>query len=64
MEYHCSNCDMAIKDIVCAKCDARLVNGEITKEDGSKVKIATCPNHCGKIKSPQCCGDDMETKAA
>jgi hypothetical protein len=64
MKYQCSECNMTIKAIVCAKCNAELVTGEIKKDDGNKIKVATCPNACGKIKSPQCCGHDMERKAA
>lgn len=64
MEYHCSSCNMSVKALVCAKCDAELVPDEITKKDGTKVQVACCPNHCGKIKSPQCCGADMAGKAA
>lgn len=64
MEYHCSKCDMTIKALVCAKCNAELVSEQITKKDGGQVQVATCPNGCGKIKSPQCCGHDMDVKAA
>lgn len=64
MQYQCPSCDMAVKGIKCAKCDAELVPDEITKEDGTKVQVAKCPNNHGKIKSPQCCGKDMKQKAA
>tara|TARA_B100000029_G_scaffold516742_1_gene633530 strand:- start:786 stop:947 length:162 start_codon:yes stop_codon:yes gene_type:complete len=43
----------------CASCDVPLVNGVLTKEDGTEVQISQCPNECGKIKSPLCCGEDM-----
>ena len=62
MEYHCSDCDMAVKGLTCAKCDAPLVDDEVTLEDGKKVRVAKCPKDCGKIKSPQCCGHDMEVQ--
>lgn len=62
MQYHCEKCDMAVKGMTCAKCDAELVPDHITTPDGSKVQVAKCPNGCGKIKSPQCCGADMETE--
>lgn len=56
--YECSKCNMAV-DIVCAKCKAELVNDSITKADGAKVQVSKCPNGCGKVKSPLCCGADM-----
>ncbi len=62
MQYHCEKCDMAVKGIACAKCNAELVPDQITKPDGTKIQVAKCPNGCGKIKSPQCCGSDMETE--
>lgn len=60
MQYHCPKCDMGVKGLTCAKCDAELVKDEVTLADGKKVQVAKCPNGCGKIKSPQCCGSDME----
>ncbi len=59
MEYHCSDCDMAVKGLTCVKCEAELVHDEITVE-GNTVQVSKCPNDCGKIKSPQCCGHDMD----
>lgn len=55
---------MAVKGMACAKCNAELVSDKITKEDGTIIQVAKCPNGCGKIKSPQCCGMDMETDQA
>ena len=43
----------------CAKCNCDMVPGEITKDDGTKVSVTKCPNGCGMIKSPMCCGSDM-----
>lgn len=43
----------------CGECDAPLVNGILKLDDGSEVQISECPNGHGKIKSPQCCGQDM-----
>ena len=43
----------------CAKCDASLVDGSLTLDDGTVVQISQCPECEGKIKSPQCCGADM-----
>ena len=31
----------------------------ITKDDGTQVGVSECPDGCGKIKSPMCCGHDM-----
>ena len=56
--YTCDKCGMSV-NITCAKCGAALVNGSLTIADGSKGEISECPNGCGKIKSPLCCGQDM-----
>lgn len=61
MEYQCTDCGMAVKGLTCGKCDAELEHCQITV-DGKTVQVAQCPNNCGKIKSPQCCGHDMEPK--
>ena len=57
--YTCSHCGMGVTGLKCAKCGTELVHDHITKEDGTQVGVAACPNGCGKIKSLQCCGDDM-----
>lgn len=62
MKYHCTECDMGVKGLTCAKCDAPLKDDVIATPEGKKVRIACCPNGCGKIKSPQCCGHDMEVE--
>ena len=51
--YKCNKCGMAV-NASCASCDVPLVNGVLTKEDGTEVQISQCPNECGKIKSPLC----------
>ena len=56
--YECSKCGMAV-NASCAKCNESLVNDVLTKDDGTKVQISKCPNEHGKIKSPLCCGQDM-----
>jgi hypothetical protein len=61
MEYHCSKCDMGVKGMACSKCGAELVNDTISVADKT-VQVAKCPEGCGKIKSPQCCGHDMAEK--
>lgn len=61
MEYSCDQCGMGVKDITCAKCGKELVPDTVTVE-GKKINVATCPNGCGKIKSPMCCGHDMQAQ--
>ena len=56
--YECSKCGMAV-NASCAKCGETLVNDFIDKADGSKIQVSKCPNDHGKIKSPTCCGLDM-----
>ena len=56
--YKCNNCGMSV-NASCAKCNQPLVNGHLTLEDGATVQISSCPTCEGKIKSPQCCGMDM-----
>lgn len=62
MQYQCSDCEMTVKGLTCGKCDAQLVHGELDV-DGQMVQVSTCPNDCGKIKSPQCCGHDMQVSS-
>ena len=57
-KYECDSCGMSV-NTSCGNCDADLVNGSLELEDGSSVQIAECPEGCGKIKSPLCCGEDM-----
>ena len=56
--YKCNVCDMSV-NASCGKCDTSLVDGSLSLDDGSEVQISECPNGHGKIKSPQCCGQDM-----
>jgi len=56
--YECPKCGMAV-NITCAKCGAALVDDTIELEDGTKVEVSKCPQGCGMIKSPACCGEDM-----
>lgn len=64
MECKCQKCGMGVKGLTCSKCNAKLVAGHITANNGNKVQVAKCPKGCGMIKSPICCGEDMscETK--
>ena len=60
--YSCSKCGMGV-NVTCAKCGADLVDASLDKPDGTSVGISKCPNGCGKIKSPLCCGQDMSCPA-
>ncbi|MGA0379726.1 MAG: hypothetical protein ACO3NJ_02850 [Candidatus Poseidoniaceae archaeon] len=50
---------MGVVGMKCAKCGADMVPDTITKADGTTVSVTRCPDDCGKIKSPMCCGTDM-----
>jgi len=39
-----------------------LVNDILTTEDGTEVQVSKCPDCDGKIKSPMCCGADMNSQ--
>ena len=62
MKYQCDNCDMGVTGLTCSKCNTVLVNDHITL-DGNDVQVSKCPKCSGMIKSPQCCGADMEAVA-
>jgi len=55
--YECSICGMSV-NATCGKCNEPLVDDTIDV-DGSEVQVSKCPNDHGKIKSPSCCGKDM-----
>ena len=55
--YECSLCGMSV-NATCGKCNESLVDDTIDV-DGSEVQVSKCPNGHGKIKSPSCCGKDM-----
>lgn len=59
MECTCEQCGMGVKGLTCSKCDAELVLDTITTDKKTNVQVAKCPNGCGMIKSPVCCGQDM-----
>lgn len=56
--YTCDKCGMSV-NMTCATCGAQLAHDSISKDDGTSVAIAKCPNGDGKVKSPLCCGQDM-----
>ncbi len=49
---------MGVKNLTCSKCNTPLVS-DMVKTDKGHVQVAKCPNGCGQIKSPICCGHDM-----
>jgi DNA-directed RNA polymerase subunit RPC12/RpoP len=57
--YKCGKCGMSIGTMTCGECGKELVHETLTLDSGAKVDIAKCPEGHGKVKSPQCCGDDM-----
>jgi hypothetical protein len=57
--YKCNECGMSV-NATCGACDAPLEDGILNLDDGSEVQISQCPNGHGKIKSPTCCGNDMQ----
>ena len=43
----------------CASRNEPLINDHLSLDNGQVVQISMCPECKGKIKSPQCCGEDM-----
>ena len=60
-KYTCSDCGMEVTNITCGKCGSELDYKVLTLDNGGTVGVSECPNGCGRIKSPQCCGHDMAT---
>ncbi len=58
MTYKCDKCGMAV-NTSCAICNTPLIDDTLVLNDGISVQISKCPICEGKIKSPQCCGEDM-----
>tara|TARA_B100000586_G_scaffold197381_1_gene145898 strand:+ start:483 stop:644 length:162 start_codon:yes stop_codon:yes gene_type:complete len=50
---------MSVSGLTCGNCGAGLVPGSVVKDDGTVVATSECPDGCGRIKSPMCCGNDM-----
>ncbi len=57
--YSCPKCGMSVGTMTCGKCGKELVHDTLQLDNGAPVDIAKCPDGHGKIKSPQCCGEDM-----
>jgi hypothetical protein len=62
LKYECPVCGMSIKGLTCSKCGSELQHRHI-KSAENEVQVSACPKGCGKIKSPMCCGHDMEAKS-
>ncbi|MCG6976739.1 MAG: hypothetical protein LJE56_10135 [Acidiferrobacterales bacterium] len=62
--YKCEKCGMSIGTMTCGECGAELVHSTITTDDGTTIHVSECPNGHGKVKSPQCCGQDMTCTTA
>ena len=63
-KYECCDCGMGVEGLTCSTCSAALAHKTLTKEDGSTVEVSECPEGHGKIKSPMCCGHDMDVAEA
>tara|TARA_B100000768_G_C11195464_1_gene339283 strand:+ start:434 stop:640 length:207 start_codon:yes stop_codon:yes gene_type:complete len=62
--YKCDACGMSV-NASCGECNIALVNGMLDLDDGTQVQISQCKeidcsSYDGKIKSPLCCGNDMQ----
>lgn len=57
--YSCPKCGMSVGTMTCGQCNKELVHDTLELDGGKSVDIAKCPDGHGKIKSPQCCGEDM-----
>ena len=57
--YSCPKCGMSVGTMTCGTCNKELVHDTLQLDGGKSVDIAKCPDGHGKIKSPQCCGEDM-----
>ena len=58
--YACEQCGMSIGTMTCGECGAELVHETFQKNDGTSVHVSKCPEDHGMVKSPMCCGQDME----
>ena len=63
LEYSCTDCGMGVKGLTCTKCGCELEHQVITNPEGEEIQVSECPKGCGKIKSPICCGHDMNPEA-
>lgn len=57
--YSCNKCDMSIHAPRCAHCNQEMGPKKLEVE-GKQSTVCACPKGCGCIKTPQCCGEDMQ----
>ena len=57
--YTWPKCGMSVGTMTCGTCGKELVHDTLQLDGGASVDVAKCPDGHGKIKSPQCCGEDM-----
>jgi DNA-directed RNA polymerase subunit RPC12/RpoP len=57
--YKCPKCGMSIGSMTCGECGKELEHDTLKLDSGAEVTISKCPEGHGKVKSPQCCGEDM-----
>ena len=62
LTYSCDQCGMQVTNLTCGKCGAALEHKTLER-DGNAIGVSECPAGCGRIKSPMCCGSDMEAAA-
>ncbi len=62
VNYQCNKCGMGVTGLRCSKCNEELKHSIVSLDDGTTVNVSQCPQCDGMIKSPQCCGIDMQNK--
>lgn len=60
--YVCEVCGMSVGSMTCGTCNTELVHDSITTDEGETIQVSKCPDDHGMIKSPMCCGQDMNLK--
>lgn len=61
MSIECKACGMSIENLICSKCKQELKFDQID-HNGKQISVCVCLSCKGMIKSPQCCGRDMNQK--
>ena len=56
--YTCQNATWQLMQHALTAVMSHLVNDSLDN-NGTKIQISKCPKCQGKIKSPMCCGQDM-----
>ena len=59
--YSCDQCGMQVTNLTCGSAVAPL---STSRSNATAILLAfRVPPGCGRIKSPMCCGSDMEAAA-